>query len=350
MVTMPSEAAESYELVKGLVEAGMDVMRVNCAHDSEREWESMIAHMRRANQESGKHCKAQIDLAGPKLRTGPIHRGYHVVRWRAAKDARGAVITPRVSSSSVSARARGLAPLDALLPVPETLLRAARLGDIVRITDSHEKKRHLTVIHKADDGCVCSCEQGAYVLSRAELSLLRDGREIAAGRVGDLPFVEEPIRLNAARFTGPDQGTENTRPSGHRDVPHISCTLPEAFSAAQAGQPIFFDDGKIEGRIREVHPDHMLVEIVHPANGAKLGSAKGINLPETDLGIGAMTRRTGATSTLSANTPRSSVCPSSYAARGCPGVAAGTGRARAEPVGNRPQDRKPRDSTSSPSP
>ena len=40
MVTMPSEAAQSYELVKGLVEAGMDVMRVNCAHDSEREWEA----------------------------------------------------------------------------------------------------------------------------------------------------------------------------------------------------------------------------------------------------------------------------------------------------------------------
>ena len=94
MVTMPSEAAQSYELVKGLVEAGMDVMRVNCAHDSEREWECMIAHMRRANQESGKQCKVLMDLAGPKLRTGPIHRGHHVVRWRVGKDARGAVVTP----------------------------------------------------------------------------------------------------------------------------------------------------------------------------------------------------------------------------------------------------------------
>ena len=94
MVTMPSEAAQSYELVKGLVDAGMDVMRVNCAHDSEHEWECMIAHMRRANQESGKHCKVLMDLAGPKLRTGPIQRGHHVVRWRVGKDARGAVVAP----------------------------------------------------------------------------------------------------------------------------------------------------------------------------------------------------------------------------------------------------------------
>jgi len=291
MVTMPSEAAQSYELVKGLVEAGMDVMRVNCAHDSECEWERMIAHMRRANQEARKHCKALMDLAGPKLRTGPIRRGHHVVRWRVAKNARGDVITPaRIALVCKGAGSGSLPPSDALLPVPETLLRAARLGDTVRITDSRKKKRHLTVIHKADHGCVCSCEQGAYVLNRAELSLLRDGREIAAGRVGGLPFVEEPIRLNPRDLLVLTK-EENTRPSGHRDVPHISCTLPEAFSAAQAGQPIFFDDGKIEGRIREVHPDHMLVEIVHPANGAKLGSAKGINLPETDLGICAMTEK-----------------------------------------------------------
>ena len=46
MVTMGTEAAGSYELVKELVEAGMDVMRVNCAHDSASEWERMIDHMR----------------------------------------------------------------------------------------------------------------------------------------------------------------------------------------------------------------------------------------------------------------------------------------------------------------
>jgi len=76
------------------------------------------------------------------------------------------------------------------------------------------------------------------------------------------------------------------------ELPHISCTLPEVFSAAQVGQPIFFDDGKIEGRIGEVHPDHIVVEIAHTGpGGAKLGSAKGINLPETDLGIGALTEK-----------------------------------------------------------
>ncbi len=111
MVTMPSEAAQSYELVKGLVEAGMDVMRVNCAHDSEREWECMIAHMRRASQELGRHCKVLMDLAGPKLRTGPIHRGSHVVRWRVGKDARGSIVAPARIALGRQARELGIAAL-----------------------------------------------------------------------------------------------------------------------------------------------------------------------------------------------------------------------------------------------
>lgn len=291
MVTMPSEAAQSYELVKNLVEAGMDVMRVNCAHDSEIEWERMIAHMHRANQESGKHCRVVMDLAGPKLRTGPIHRGHHVVRWRVGKDTRGDVIAPaRIALVARHYDAGSLPSVDALLPVPETLVRAACPGDIIRVKNSEKKKRELAVIEKSDHACVCTCEQGAYILSRAALSLLRDGAKIATGHVGELPFVEEPLRLHAGDLLILTRD-ENALLAKHRDLPHISCTLPEVFSTAQTGQPIFFDDGKIEGRIREVHPGHIVVEILHPGSVAKLGSAKGINLPKTDLGMGAITAK-----------------------------------------------------------
>ena len=36
MVTMPSEAANDYELVRDLVIEGMNCMRINCAHDGEK--------------------------------------------------------------------------------------------------------------------------------------------------------------------------------------------------------------------------------------------------------------------------------------------------------------------------
>jgi pyruvate kinase len=292
MVTMPSEAATSYPLVKDLVGAGMDVMRVNCAHDSEGEWECMIAHMRRANLELSKHCKAQMDLAGPKLRTGPIRRGCHVVRWRVARDERGDVIAPARIAITGSHGAQSPVSADVIIPVTEALLHALRKGDTLKLKDSRGKKRELLVIEKADHHCVCTCGKGAYVLGRSEVSLVRDGTKIAVGHVGALPFIEKPIRLHTGDLLVLTREEDPPAALVHGDLPHISCTLPEAFATAQASQPIFFDDGLIEGRIREVGADRMLVEIVRAAaNGAKLGSGKGINLPETNLGISAMTEK-----------------------------------------------------------
>jgi pyruvate kinase len=50
MVTIPSEAADDYALVHGLLAAGMDCMRINCTHDDTTAWGRMIAHLRRAEQ------------------------------------------------------------------------------------------------------------------------------------------------------------------------------------------------------------------------------------------------------------------------------------------------------------
>jgi len=72
MVTLPPEAASSYDVVKELVELGMDCARINCAHDDRGAWEAMVAHVRRAAAESGRTCRVCIDLAGPKVRTAGV--------------------------------------------------------------------------------------------------------------------------------------------------------------------------------------------------------------------------------------------------------------------------------------
>src|SRR5262249_37659375 len=51
MVTMPGEAAADYVLIRDLVAAGMNCMRINCAHDDKPQWARMIEHMQRANRE-----------------------------------------------------------------------------------------------------------------------------------------------------------------------------------------------------------------------------------------------------------------------------------------------------------
>jgi len=72
MVTMPSEAAEDYELIKRLIISGMDVARINCSHDSPAVWEKMIAHIKTAAEKYQQSCLIYMDLAGPKIRTGAV--------------------------------------------------------------------------------------------------------------------------------------------------------------------------------------------------------------------------------------------------------------------------------------
>ena len=74
------------------------------------------------------------------------------------------------------------------------------------------------------------------------------------------------------------------------DAAMISCSLASALSAVKAGDPIWFDDGKIGGRVAECSDQRMVVTITHArARGSRLRAEKGINLPETDLGIRALT-------------------------------------------------------------
>jgi pyruvate kinase len=49
MVTLPAEAASDYGLAKKLIAAGMDIARINCAHDGPEAWQSMAALVRRAS-------------------------------------------------------------------------------------------------------------------------------------------------------------------------------------------------------------------------------------------------------------------------------------------------------------
>jgi pyruvate kinase len=58
MVTLPSEAASDFGLVRQLVASGMDIARINCAHDGPDEWKAMAvagAPCRACRGPSGAH-------------------------------------------------------------------------------------------------------------------------------------------------------------------------------------------------------------------------------------------------------------------------------------------------------
>ena len=68
MVTLPAESASDADMVVNLLRKGMDVARINCAHDNETVWMQMVENIRDASRKTGRSCRIMMDLAGPKAR------------------------------------------------------------------------------------------------------------------------------------------------------------------------------------------------------------------------------------------------------------------------------------------
>ncbi|MGC5585756.1 pyruvate kinase [Ornithinimicrobium sp. W1665] len=68
-------ATDSYEQILALVEAGMDVARLNLSHGSYEEHYERYLRVRRASDEAGHAVAVLADLQGPKIRTGTFAAG-----------------------------------------------------------------------------------------------------------------------------------------------------------------------------------------------------------------------------------------------------------------------------------
>lgn len=75
MVTFDTEFVDNYQLIKKLLESGMNVARINCAHDNQDIWQNMVDLVHEASEKTGIPCKIYMDIAGPKMRTSILGKG-----------------------------------------------------------------------------------------------------------------------------------------------------------------------------------------------------------------------------------------------------------------------------------
>ena len=296
MVTLPSEAADQPELLKTLLLAGMNVMRINCAHDEPAAWLRMIAHLREAERATGRSCRIHVDLAGPKLRTGPLRPAGRLAEFKPDRDLWGHILAP--ARVWITPRERPEAPPDdiqTVLPVTGALLAEARPGDSLALEDCRGGTRDLTLSENRGASWLALGRRHVYVREGAGCALFRDVVRLAQGRVGPLPEVVEPLLLrpgDTLRLTAGDQpgGPARLGEAGEVLEPaSIPCTLDAVFTAVRSGQAVWFDDGRLGGVVRKALPGAVEIEITHaPPKGARLRPEKGINLPDTDLDIPAL--------------------------------------------------------------
>jgi pyruvate kinase len=298
MVTLPSEAGTDYTLIDSLVQQGMDVARINCAHDGPAVWERMIRYVRRAAAMQGRTCRILMDLAGPKLRTGPIEGGPAVVKVRPQRDALGAIVSPaRVWITSERRPALPPTPADASVPAsPDWISRLSR-GDHIRFTDARDARREMIVRDVTPEGCWAEINKTAYLTPGMSLRRCNSkpaDKDVAA--IGEFPGAPGSIQLAAGdvliltRRLEPGRGATRDSAGAVLSPARIACTLPEIFDDIQTGERVWFDDGRIGGMIEAVDPDRAFIRITQAKiSGEKLRSDKGINLPDTALKLPALT-------------------------------------------------------------
>ncbi|WP_454848643.1 pyruvate kinase [Rhizobium binxianense] len=175
MVTLPGEAANDPAFILDLVERGMDVVRINCAHDDKESWAAMARHARAAGEQTGRRITVLMDIAGPKIRT------------------------------------------EAVLPEKKARLVA---GDLLRL--------------------------------------------VATGA----PYVTDDVPFAAA------------------------VSLPEVVTRLSVGHRVRYDDGKLEGVVERLENGSAVIRVTHAkTDGAKLKPEKGLNLPDTALGLSPLTAK-----------------------------------------------------------
>jgi pyruvate kinase len=292
MVTLPSEAAHEPDLVAAFVLAGMDVARINCAHDDPTAWADMAHNVRAAAATAGRQVLVSMDLPGPKLRTGPIADGPCVGRARVTRTASGLVVAPAtIWLTSREVPSPGLTPSGTasrpvlVVTVDSSWLAERRLGESVEVTDVRGRRRTLTVTHVENTGVVVTSPQNVYLTNGSELTV--DG---STTTVGDIP----PIVLRLSLHVGdrvvltPDLTAVEVTATGAPT--RIGCTLPEAVAALRPGDSVLFDDGAILADVETVTDGEATLLVRHTKpGGQRLGSEKGINLPDTDVPLTALT-------------------------------------------------------------
>ncbi len=70
-------ATSSYDNLRAIIEAGVDVARMNLSHGSYDVHEEVYANVRRASKDAGKAVAVLVDLQGPKIRLGKFADGPH---------------------------------------------------------------------------------------------------------------------------------------------------------------------------------------------------------------------------------------------------------------------------------
>lgn len=305
MVTLPTEAGKSDQLVRSLLAKGMNCARINCAHDNPSIWQAMIDHVRRASKALERPCKILMDLAGHKLRTGKLELQPAAQHLKVKRDIFGNAVGPADVLLVEHSKANGdkTASTNLCIWLDSELHHQLQSGDRLCFKDKRGKERYFDLLDKTDSGeWRAWSKKSAYLADEALLQWQRpDGGGYKT--LGEYPLrlpVGEPvvIRLfvgDLLLLTYDDQlGCSATHGGdGVLITPaRIACSIPAVLKRLRPGDPVWIDDGKLGAEVEQITGKGVLLRVTHAGpKGVKLQAGKGINFPSTPLNLPPLTEK-----------------------------------------------------------
>ncbi|MFM1847335.1 MAG: hypothetical protein RL417_809, partial [Pseudomonadota bacterium] len=156
MVSSHGELTRDYAKIRALVGAGMDVLRINCAHGDAQEWRQTAEMTRQAATECGREVRIICDLAGPKVRTGPLLNDEPILL--AVGDTIEVTAEPLLGANKTAAEDGTIHPAQVSCTLPEAFA-ALKAGDRVLFDDGNI----AGVIERCDEKSADVCI--SYVLN-----------------------------------------------------------------------------------------------------------------------------------------------------------------------------------------
>jgi pyruvate kinase len=308
MVTLDSSDINQHELIEQLLENGMDIARINCAHNTDSEWKLIIkaiheAEERLVRREKGtnRKCMILMDLGGPKIRTGPMELKVRPLKISVPKEMHGhpvhfveGFLDTETSYTELVNQTVGPCFVIAISAGNDGGLYGLKIGQKITFKDARDERQHtITILERVSPTRVrIGLEQTAYLKEGIKLETDSNDNNKCSFTVRAIK--PQPIEINVEAGDVlrlyRDARRGHSRDGSDGQPAAISCTYPEVIDQVKVGHRIFIDDGKIEAIVRSSNEQYLELDVISPKGIiTKIKSNKGINFPDSALKMPTLT-------------------------------------------------------------
>ncbi len=283
MVTLDRSMMESPLIFRELIEAGMTIARINCAHDNIFIWRQLVQKLKaeehKINENAGKvvsNCKIYMDLAGPKIRIKEFIKFQKTLHIKRAGEI-GYLAWNVDGWKHEDKQGTFLIHIE-----KEIDLQQLQPNSIIHFKDKDEKDCVFTVLEKVSPTCFKVKVNQPARLNDNTVLITENATRL---RLINLQKKQVKVKLKQGECLRVYKSATYSRKFNQKEVIlSLGITIPTAVKSVQVGDRMFIDDGKIFAKVVHVTDEFFDAQIVltkKSTESVMLG--KGLNLPDSSV-------------------------------------------------------------------